>query len=598
MTEQLLKNEINPSMLLEFNTLLSNGNVTTLYQPIVDIRQGTILGYEALSRGPEHSMLHSPLVLLSIAELLNKTWELERLLRVKALENATFTNDYLLFLNVDPNVVKDQKFKKGFTRANLEKMNIAPGAIVLELTERSAIENYSDFKEVLKHYTDQGYSIAIDDAGSGYSGLKTMYEVYPKYLKIDMDFVRDIDKDSFKQAIVRSLIEVSNIAQIKTIAEGIENAAELRTLIRLGVDYGQGYYIQRPEDHVLDLNSHVVDVIKRENNLIQQIESYSEDYHFVHHVMDEVQAFDHKSKCREVYEYLVNHQKTSVCITEDGYPVGVVTLNEINAVLAKQFGYSVYNHRSVGLIMDKHPMMVDYYTPIHTVAKQALLREGQYTYDDVIVTKGSQYAGMVTMKQMMDYAINYEKKYAKELNPLTGLPGNTIINRVLNDTIHSNQNTSIIYVDLDHFKSFNDVFGFDNGDKVIMLTAGVLKAAINQYAPFTSFLGHIGGDDFIVISNCDEQTSQAICTNIIDVFDQKILDFFDDETKKKGCYLALDRKGIERQHHLTAVSLAGATGDFSLYEDVESISSYLMVLKKEAKRNVKSSCVIKKISPA
>lgn len=584
--------DINQSMLLEFQKVLDQELVTTFYQPILDVRNGKILGYEALSRGPADSLLHSPIVLLSIAELLNKTWELERMLRIKALKNATFTDDYLLFLNVDPNIVNDQKFKKGFTRKNLQALNISPDSIVLELTERSAIKSYDDFKNVLKHYTDQGYSIAIDDAGTGYSGLKTLYEVFPKYMKIDMDFVRHIDHDNFKQAIVKSLIDTAKSTGIKIIAEGIESSEELRTLIRLGVDYGQGYFIQRPQSKIKAIDTEVYDIIKRENDLLNQIQNYSEDYHYVHHIMNPVKAFEPHAKCKEVSEFLEANAATSICIVENMKPLGLVTLHEINGVFAKQFGYSVYSQRPVELIMDKKPMIVDYYTPIHTVAKSALKRSNGHLYEDIIITKGQSYVGIVTMKDLLEYAINYEKKYAKELNPLTSLPGNVIINRVMGSVIQNNRSSCVLYADLDNFKVYNDVYGFENGDKIIKLTADILKEMTDKYLPYTSFLGHIGGDDFIIVAHSDNENVMAMCQEIIDTFDQQVRSGFNSVDLDRGYIEAVDRHGEKRHFKLTSISLAGLSGSLVYYSSIERLSEHLATLKKEAKKDLKSSILI------
>jgi len=550
------------------------------------------LGYEALSRGPATSILASPLVLLSVAEFVNKTWELEQLLRIKALENADFTDNHLLFLNVDPNVVKDSKFKTGFTKENLRQMNIPSESIVLELTERSAINNYSDFKEVLKHYTDQGYSIAIDDAGSGYSGLKAMYEIYPKYLKIDMDFIRCIDRDSFKQAIVKCLIETSKMANIKVVAEGIETEEELRTLIRLGVDYGQGYFIQRPQPKTRPLDQKLVEMILKEQKLIDHLDNYSEDYHYVHHVMDQVKCFEGKSSCKEVRDYLNQSHSTSICVTDKGMPRGLVTLNEMNRVFAKQYGYAVYSRRPVDLISYKTPMIVDYYSPIHQVAKRALQRPADHLYDDIIVCKGNHYAGIVTMKNILSYAINYERKYAKELNPLTGLPGNVIINRVLQSVLESDQQTTVLYIDLDNFKAYNDVYGFENGDKIIRMTATAINQIVNKHAPYTTFLGHIGGDDFIIVNNSYLREAQNLSADLLSLFDEAIKTYYKAEDLDRGTILAKDRQGTWCQTPITALSIAGVTGSMSYFKSVDSLSTFLTNLKKEVKKSPLSAYVI------
>lgn len=586
------KIEINQSMLYEFEKILKHGMVKTLYQPIADLKSGEIFGYEALSRGPESSLLHSPLVLLSIAELLNKTWELEQLLRIKALEQATFTKKHKLFLNVDPNVIKDPKFKKGFTKENMDLLNISPNSVVLELTERSAIESYEDFKEVLKHYKEQGYHIAIDDVGSGYSGLKTLYEVYPKFLKIDMDFIRFIDKDKFKQAIVKSFIEMAKLANMKTVAEGIETAEELKTLIGMGIDYGQGYFIQRPDSEIKPLSNKVIKIIERENNLVEQIHNYSQEYHYIHHIMLDIETFQKDSKCRDVQDYLNKQGKTSIAVVDEKTPVGIVTINEINKVFAKQYGYSVYSHRHIELIMDKNPMIVDYFMPIHDVARKALKRSTEDLYDDIIVCKGTEYAGLVTMSDLLDYAINYEKNYAKELNPLTGLPGNVIINRVMQNTVESDRQTCVIYVDLDNFKVFNDVYGFEKGDQILKMTAEILKKSIDYHMPYNAFLGHIGGDDFIIITDGIVLAINDFCQSVIQSFDEGMKLHLDDVALSTGKLIGRGRDGVINEYGLTSISLAGMVGPMKQFENVERLGGQLATIKKEVKKTDKSSFIL------
>lgn len=595
MTNEIVGDTINPTMLLEFNKILEKERIHTYYQPIVSLKDGQVLGYEALSRGPENSMLYSPMVLLSIAKLLNKTWELERVLRVKALENAWFLKDKLLFLNVDPNVVRDHKFKRGFTKENLEKMGIDPKAIVLELTERSAIKCYDDFKKILKHYTDQGYKIAIDDAGSGYSGLKTMYEVYPSYLKIDMDFIRDIHKDPFKKAIIKSLVDIAKIVKIKTVAEGIESEEELRTLMGLGVDYGQGYYIQRPQKNYEPIKDHVIQSIQSEHILINQIEKHSTEYHYIHHIMKEAPGFKGKTPCKEIYDYIKSHDSMSVCIVDKGVPQGLVSPQDIHRVFAQQFGFAVYSKRDVSLIMNKDPMIVDYFDPIHQVAKTALERDDSHLHDDIIVMKGSQYAGIVTMKRILEYSINYEKKYAQELNPLTALPGNVIINRVLQGAIDSNKITGIMYIDLDNFKGYNDCYGFENGDRVIKETAKILEKVRDHNGPNMSFIGHIGGDDFIMVSTCSETVLLDMVREIIKQVKDTHPMFYNEEDIKKGYIMSLDRKGNQEKFPLLSVSVAACRGRLRSFESVEALSHLLSQLKKEAKKNLESHFVFKNL---
>ncbi|HAS73772.1 MAG TPA: histidine kinase, partial [Clostridiales bacterium UBA8960] len=255
-----------------FDEIIKEEKITTLYQPIVNLKLGDVIGYEALSRGPEMTTLYSPLALIEAAHDSQRIWELEMLFRKKALERVfELEDDKLLFLNVDPDVIKAPEYKSGLTKEYLESLNFDETSIVFEITERTAINDYKAFHDVLDNYRNQGYLIAIDDVGAGYSGLKTINEVRPNFIKIDMDLVRNIDKDAFKQALLKAFVDTSMTTNIKIIAEGIETKEELKTLILLGVHAGQGYYLKKPSKKFELLEPEIVTRIRDYNKISRNL---------------------------------------------------------------------------------------------------------------------------------------------------------------------------------------------------------------------------------------------------------------------------------------------------------------------------------------
>ena len=401
-----------------FHQILDTNDITCLFQPIVRLYDGEIIGYESLSRGPEGTALHSPVDLLQIAEKENSLWELELLFRRKALEKAvTMDKDKLLFLNVDPNIIRDPNFHKGFTREFILEHNISPKSIVFEITERTAITDYKQFRQILKHYTSQGYMIAIDDVGSGYSGLKTIHEIKPHYIKLDMDLIRNIDQDSFKQSMVKALAEICNNTGIQMIAEGVESKEELKALIRMDVMGAQGFFLQKPVPDFSGLNEDIKETILRFNKITNNLKTYSKDYHYIHDLVKTEESFESNEECEKIKKYFDSTPASGVCIVEGGYPVGLVMRNSLDSRMAKQFGYSLYSKRPISLIMDKGPLAVDSYTPVYQVAAKVMGRPQEAIYDDIIVTKGSKYDGIVPMKELIAYTLDYEKNYARELNP-------------------------------------------------------------------------------------------------------------------------------------------------------------------------------------
>lgn len=222
----------------EFFTILSKECITTMYQLIVSLKTGTVFGYEALSRVSLPSCRISIEDLFYIASQKKKLWELEKLCRSKALENAFLKpSNTKLFINVDANVMHDPKLKSGFTCQKLREYGMNPQDIIIEVTEKSAVKAMETFTASINHYRSQNYKIAIDDYGSGYSGLNRVCAFSPEFLKIDMELIRNIDKDTIKRLAVTTTINFCKESGINVIAEGIETEDELKTLIQLGADF-------------------------------------------------------------------------------------------------------------------------------------------------------------------------------------------------------------------------------------------------------------------------------------------------------------------------------------------------------------------------
>ena len=126
---------------------------------------------------------------------------------------------------------------------------------MLEFTERLAIENYDLFLEAMKTFTDQGFSIAIDDMGAGYSGLEKIVHLNPRYLKFDLMMVRDIDTSFVKREMLKAIHSLAQTVGADVIAEGIERVEELETLRALGIPFGQGFLFARPQPQLVEVAS-------------------------------------------------------------------------------------------------------------------------------------------------------------------------------------------------------------------------------------------------------------------------------------------------------------------------------------------------------
>ncbi len=222
--------------------------VNVLYQPIIDLNIMQMYGLEALSSASEDSGITGAEMLFNVAEETNLSVQLDRVCRRVAFRNIKgFLSNLKLFINSNPKTIEDMGNNRASLLALFEENEISPYNIVLEVTERSAINNLKEFEKLLGKLRETGVKIAVDDAGSGYSSLNTIASLQPDFLKFDMALVRDIDKDKIKQDLLLTVKDLSDKIGSKVIAEGIETKAEFETIKGFNVQFGQGYYLSRPK---------------------------------------------------------------------------------------------------------------------------------------------------------------------------------------------------------------------------------------------------------------------------------------------------------------------------------------------------------------
>lgn len=218
------------------------------FEPILELVSGETLGYEALARGPEGSELYAPSQMFGLAEEMGLLFELDALCRRTALERAgTLPRGKKLFLNCLPTAIRDPSFRDEGLRKTLEKLQLRPSDLVLEISEKESIGNFAIFREMRDSYRDLGVQVALDDAGVGYASLEAIMEVAPDFVKADMALVRGIDSDPPRQEALRALNAMAHRLGASVIAEGIETEEELRALRDIGIAYGQGYLLGRPD---------------------------------------------------------------------------------------------------------------------------------------------------------------------------------------------------------------------------------------------------------------------------------------------------------------------------------------------------------------
>ena len=230
----------------EFRQLLSNAQVFYCFQPIFSARSGKVVAYEALMRS-DLPTLRSPATIMKLAREQGALYEIERITFTKALETfdslcqaGSVSGEAMLFVNSIASACLshvDGKYIDSRWHELCRRM-------VVEITEEEAI----DYEALERKRNAPGFSgmFALDDYGSGYSNENTLLQLAPRFIKVDIAIIRDIDSSPDKQQILQNVVAYAHPRSMKIVAEGVETAAELRTVIELGADLLQGYFLARP----------------------------------------------------------------------------------------------------------------------------------------------------------------------------------------------------------------------------------------------------------------------------------------------------------------------------------------------------------------
>jgi len=232
----------------EVRSILSEESIRTFFQPIVRIPSRTILGYEALSRGPAGSYLESAENLFGFTERAGMLGEIELLCVEWALKNAkTLPKDSILFLNLSMLGLEFIESETNGLTGRCEEAGRPPELCVLEITERTYAESASRLRERVTEFRKHGFRIAIDDMGTGYSALHVLAELQPEFIKLDKMLVRDLADEPIKRNLVSAITGFARESQSVVIAEGVETEAEVEVLQELGIELQQGYFFGYPE---------------------------------------------------------------------------------------------------------------------------------------------------------------------------------------------------------------------------------------------------------------------------------------------------------------------------------------------------------------
>lgn len=272
-----------------------------------------------------------------------------------------------------------------------------------------------------------------------------------------------------------------------------------------------------------------------------------------------------------------NNNLQGIVVLNDRMPIGLITRAQFYQKIGTLYGYHLYMNKAVNLLPIKEPLIVEYDQLITEVSKMAMGRKEEDLYDYVIITRENRFIGIVSIQRLLMKLVEIQVEMASFLNPLTGLPGNHMIEAKLKEVIQKDR-FSVLYFDLDNFKEYNDTYGFKRGDDLLQSTGELLKKVLDQD---DIFLGHIGGDDFIAILNHFDY--ELFCEKIIEEFNGMIISFYHPIHLAQQYIVTENRLGIKEKISIVSLSIAVVTSQVHPFKSIEEIAEFAAVVKKRCK---------------
>lgn len=561
----------------ELGAVLAQQRLSILFQPIASLRGRAVMGYEALARGPADSALHNPLVLFGAAERCERLAELDRLCQRLAVERFLAMGlPGQLFLNMVPSLLLENDDHARRCVEQLGASGLPPQRVVLELSERYPLEDSQGLRRALEPYAQAGYAIAIDDLGAGYASLRLWSELRPAYVKIDQHFVRALDDDPVKREFVRSMGEIARGVGAQVVAEGVETAGELNVLAELGIELAQGYHLARPSaEPPLALP---VGLFERDLPLLREAWRWQRGQ-TVGELARPNPAVAPDTSMDAVGILLRQRPDLhTLPVVAEERVVGVVQRIPFSDIYLSRYGRDLYGRKPIAWFMQADPLTVEHGLQLADVSRLLTDVAAGQVEQEFIVTRSGRYLGTVRVLDLLRRITDLQVRAARHANPLTLLPGNVPVYECIDDLLRRQTEFAVAYCDIDHFKPFNDVYGYSRGDEVIKRLA---ELAVQHCDGERDLVGHIGGDDFVlVLASADWR---ARCERLLKDFQEVAAGFYGAEDRAAGGLWSEDRRGQRQFFPLLGLSIGVVLPDAARCRSHHDVAALAAEAKHQAK---------------
>jgi diguanylate cyclase (GGDEF)-like protein len=564
------------------------GVLDIAFQPVVDIHTGRVFGFEVLTRNVQALGFATPTEFFDRCCDDGQLAAVEEYLLTQAFDKFVRIDGHKalkLFINLDGrNVMAGPKLGQVIA-ALRDRYDLTNANLALEISERHELSETEGGIPALLNLRNQFGSLTLDDFGSGHANLQLFYHVEPAILKLDRFIISSIGTDPKKSVFLQHIVRMAHLLGSLVVAEGVETPQEYYVCRELGCDLVQGYAVARPTTALIELELSYANIASLRNNDRRKTET---DANMIIGQLDTSAPIRIDQDIMEVFErFKIDRERTFFPVVDEvGFPVGLIHERDLKVIIYSMYGRELLRHPRRGAAATLAAFLKPCTVANVSASTENILEifSSRPDSEGVMIVRESQYGGFLHARSLLKIINEKSLALARDQNPLTRLPGNILIQEYLAAAVADTPaNYHFAYLDFDHFKPFNDKFGFRTGDRAILMCADILRSA---FAREGRFVGHVGGDDFFIgFRNADGEGAVGEIQDALAKFSRDVESLYPHEDRRNGYIKSVSRDGKSQRFALLSISGAILHKDANRkLPSMDNLSALIAEAKKAAKQ--------------
>ncbi len=565
--------------------LIRNGCIWPTFQQVTELGEGakrasgTIAGHIVSLHGPVGTLLQPEAALLAAAQAQKMRSALE-IAMINCLDWNSWQKQSSGWLMIDLSLETLSQLSSG-SRIRLDRS----WHWLIRLSDPVQLTSRPDIRAWLE---ESRCGLVLNCPSKSNYPIQLWNLLMPEWVVISQAYIEYCDREPERMIVLEELVNLGHSLGIKIIAEGVMTEGELRIVRDLGIDCAYGRVIARPLPTIEHyLPARALNLLGDEERTALGGSDTAGDS-IEHRLLEQAPSVSPDCQNADVLQIFEENPATDVVVVVDeDRPIGLITRLTMIDRFARPFRHELYDRKPCSLFMDRGPLIIDKGVTIPELGQLITASDPRHLANGVIITSQGRYCGISTGHAILREITLLQVEAARHANPLTQLPGNAPIQNHTNHLLLQREPFVATYFDLDQFKPFNDVYSFAQGDEIIRTVGHLLREEVDLEL---DFIGHIGGDDFVVLFLSRDWEQR--CHRILDRFSIELERFFSEDVRQRGGYLAENRRGQQEFHSIVTLSIGAVPVTYRRFNSFMELATAASETKKMAKRIVGNALFI------